>query len=368
MTKDNNKILRKKSQRPSKFYEPVDPAKKTHRDAEKRRRYNIALWFNKLQDLMDPGKSRKYKREHILTWTTNRIWALMRDERIQEVSEKGGLEERLHNLEQSIKNKRETERRLQSELDHLKNTLNKSDDSDCYADDTSYMTCQYIAPSAAPLPSQFPSGVDQIFNPYLASLYSMQSAQSAPVILTTTTPEGLLAMCPLDNNRVQWGGQEKAPTIDEIKEPHTTQEEKGKVEVFCQPEGVSTAQLAAQSLELSEQLADQSLELKEDLNQTGQSLRIDQSADQSLVENEDVIIEEVQPAEQVPFEQIAEEHSASEEGTGEELRGEEIQALQTDARPIKEDLTSIHYTTQLIANIFESDSECETSSGSIKDL
>lgn len=115
MTKDNNKILRKKSQRPSKFYEPVDPAKKTHRDAEKRRsveqlhyivctlfcswlfiqdpstfritefyknkskilfirRYNIALWFNKLQDLMDPGKSRKYKREHILTWTTNRIW------------------------------------------------------------------------------------------------------------------------------------------------------------------------------------------------------------------------------------------------------------------------------------------------------
>lgn len=49
----------------------------------------------------------------------------MRDERIQEVSEKGGLEERLHNLEQSIKNKRETERRLQSELDHLKNTLSK---------------------------------------------------------------------------------------------------------------------------------------------------------------------------------------------------------------------------------------------------
>lgn len=55
-------------------------------------------------------------------------------------------------------------------------------------------------------------------------------------------------------------------------QPHTTQEEKGKVEVFCQPEGVSTAQLAAQSLELSEQLADQSLELTEDLNQTGQSL------------------------------------------------------------------------------------------------
>ena len=37
----------------------------------------------------------------------------------------------------------------------LKHFPDKSDDSDCYADDTSYMTCQYIAPSAAPLPSQF---------------------------------------------------------------------------------------------------------------------------------------------------------------------------------------------------------------------
>ena len=37
-------------------------------------------------------------------------------------------------------------------------------------------------------------------------------------------------MCPLDNNRVQWGGQEKAPTIDEIKE--VTQTLKRKTNEF----------------------------------------------------------------------------------------------------------------------------------------
>ena len=37
-------------------------------------------------------------------------------------------------------------------------------------------------------------------------------------------------MCPLDNNRVQWGGQEKAPTIEEIKE--VTQTLKRKTNEF----------------------------------------------------------------------------------------------------------------------------------------
>jgi len=362
MTKDD-KTLRKKIQRPTKFYEPVDPAKKTHRDAEKRRRYNIALWFNKLQDLMDPGKSRKYKREHILTWTTNRIWVLMRDERIQEVSEKGELEDRLDKLEQSIKSKREIERQLQADLNHRKTVLNKDDDPDCYSDDTSYMTCQYIAPSATPLPSHFPAGVDQMFNPYLASLYSMQGSQSSPVILTTTTPEGLVAMCPLDNNRVEWGSQEKTgkPTIEEIKdlEPEVEDESSNQTEELstvqelgistAQELGISTEELAAQSLELSEELADQSLELTEELNQTGQSLRIDQSGDQSMNE-------EVQPTECVPFEQIADEGTSEDTITN-----------RTD-EPCTEDLQSIQYTSQLIANIFESDSELETSSDSVQEL